>query len=71
MKENTAMNPQTAVTTRLCSSDNIPLISFMPFEFDSSGNIEMFELKFILLTLRCSTPEARELFFLDHIVFHN
>ena len=62
MNENTAMNPQTAVTTRLCSSDIIPLMSVMSFEFDSSGIIEMFELKFILPTLHCSL-EAGELFF--------
>ena len=34
MNENTAMSPQTAVTTRLCSSDIIPLISFISFEFE-------------------------------------
>ena len=64
MNENIAMNPQTAVTTRLCSSDIIPLISFLSFEFDSSGIIEMFELKFILPTLHCSLEARDPLFFI-------
>lgn len=69
MNENIAMNPQTAVTTRLCSFDIIPVTSFMSFEFGASGTIEIFELKFILPTLHCSL-ETTELFF-DHIVFYN
>ena len=56
------MDPQTVVTTKLCSFDIFPVISFMSFEFDSSATIEKFELKFILPTLHCSL-ETRELLF--------
>ena len=48
MKENKAMNPQTAVITRLCSFDIIPLEYFMSFEFASSADIDKFEVEFIL-----------------------